>query len=267
MLLLSKFDGMTNAIDNWQSGLRDGFPLAIAYFAVAFAFGIHATNYKLWVFDAFLISLTNLTSSGQFVGVILISKGCTFLEMAITEIVLNIRYLIMSCSVSQKYDADLPLIHRAITACAVTDEMFGLVCCQPGKVSPFYTYGLMTMTIPSWCVGTICGCFSGTLLSPSLKSALGIVIFALYLAIVVPPAKHEKVVRYVCIASIIVGLIFANLPTTKGILPGLRILMVTCIVSSIAALICPVKEDEATKTANETIKAHKEAMEVELYDE
>lgn len=264
---MSKFDGMTNAIDNWQSGLRDGFPLGIAYFAVAFAFGIVAAKSHLSIFDSFFMSLTNLTSAGQFVGITLIQAKVSYMEMFLTQIILNIRYLIMSCSLSQKYDADLPVIHRAICACAVTDEMFGVVCCQPGKVSPFYTYGLLFMTVPSWCLGTVCGCFSGSLLSKSLISALGIVVYALYFAIVVPPAKHDKVVRYVCFASIIMALGFAYLPYLKTFTSGMRILIITIVVSSVAAILCPVKDDIAAKTAEDTIKAHKEAMKVELYDE
>lgn len=264
---MSKFDGMTNAIDNWQSGLRDGLPLGIAYFAVAFAFGIVAAKSHLSIFDSFFMSLTNLTSAGQFVGLSLIAANVSYMEMFLTQLVLNIRYLIMSCSLSQKYDADLPLIHRALVSFAVTDEMFGVVCCQPGKVSPFYTYGLLCMTVPSWCLGTVCGCFSGSLLSKSLKSALGIVVFALYFAIIVPPSKHDKVVRSVCIASMIFAVILYYCPYTKTLSPGMRVMIITLVIASIAAILRPVKDDIAAKTAEDTIKAHKEAMEVELYDE
>lgn len=264
---MSKFDGMTNAIDNWQSGLRDGFPLGIAYFAVAFAFGIVAAKSHVSIFDSFLISLTNLTSAGQFTGLGLIAAKVSYVEMFLTQIILNIRYLIMSCSLSQKYDADLPLIHRAITSFAVTDEMFGVVCCQPGKVSPFYTYGLLFMTVPSWCLGTVCGCFSGSLLPKALVSALGIVVYSLFFAIVVPPSKHDKVVRNVCVASMIMAVALAYLPYVKTLSSGMRIMIITLVVSGVAAILCPVKDDIAAKTAEATIKAHKEAMKVELYDE
>lgn len=258
---------MTNAIDNWQNGLRDGFPLGIAYFAVSFAFGIYATKNNISIFDSFLISLTNLTSAGQFAGVDMIFKGVSYFEMAITELVLNIRYLIMSCSLSQKYDSDLPLVHRSITAFAITDEIFGVVCCQQGKVSPFYTYGIMFMTIPSWCLGTVCGCFSGTLLSKSLISALGIMVYALYFAIIVPTMKKDKVIRNVCIATIFTTCFLTFAPYFKNWSSGMRILLVTVAISSIAAILKPVKEDIAATTAKETIEAHKEAMKVELYDE
>ncbi len=264
---MSKFDGMTNAIDNWQNGLRDGLPLGIAYFAVSFAFGIYATKNNISIFDSFIISLTNLTSAGQFAGIDMITRGSAIIEVVITELVINIRYLIMSCSLSQKYDSDLPLIHRAITAFAITDEIFGVVCCQPGKVSPFYTYGIMCMTIPSWCLGTVCGCFSGTFLSKSLITSLGIAVYSLYFAIIVPPSKNDKIIRNVCIAAMVLAVIFAYTPYLKDLLPGIRILIITVSISSIAALICPVKDDIAETTAKETIKAHKEAMKVELYDE
>lgn len=264
---MSKFDGMTNAIDNWQGGLRDGFPLAIAYFTLSFAFGIFASNHNIGSFESFLISLTNVTSAGQFVGVTLIAKKISFIEMALTQLILNSRYLIMSCSVSQKYDSDLPLIHRCLVSLAITDEIFGMVSCQKGKVSPFYTYGIMCMTTSSWCLGTICGCISGSLLSPTLTSALHFVLYCLYFAIIIPPSKTDKAVRYVCIASIIIAVIFSYLPYIKTIQPGIRILIITLIVSSIAAVLKPVEKDIAATTAEEHIEAHKEAMKVELYDE
>ena len=264
---MSKFDGMTNAIDNWQNGLRDGFPLGIAYFAVSFAFGIYAAKNNISIFDSFLISLTNLTSAGQFAGVDMIFKGVSYFEIAITEVVLNIRYLIMSCSLSQKYDSDLPLVHRSITAFAITDEIFGVVCCQKGKVSPFYTYGIMFMTIPTWCLGTVCGCFSGTLLSKSLISALGIMVYALYFAIIVPITKKDKTIRNVCIATIFTTCTLTFAPYFKNWSSGMRILLITVVISSIAAILKPVKDDIATTTEKETLEAHKEAMKVELYDE
>ncbi len=263
---MSKFDGMTNAIDNWQSGLRDGLPLGVAYFAVSFAFGLVAARNNFSIFDSFFMSLTNLTSAGQFKGLELINAHVPYIEMFFTQIIINIRYLIMSCSISQKYDYDLPLIHRCITSFAITDEIFGVICCQPGKVSPFYTYGLMFMTIPGWCLGTVCGCFSGTLLPKSLISALGIAVFALFFAIIVPPSKKDKVIRYVCIASMLLATGFAYLPYLKILSSGMKVLIITILVSSVAAIIHPVKEDIASKAAKEAIDAHREAMKVELYD-
>ena len=258
---------MTNAIDNWQNGLRDGLPLGIAYFVVSFGFGIIATKSHLSMFDSFLMSLTNLTSAGQFAGLGLIAAKISYAEMFLTQLILNIRYLIMSCSLSQKYDSDLPLIHRAITAFAITDEIFGVVCCQKGKVSPFYTYGIMFMTIPSWCLGTVCGCFSGTLLSKSLIGALGVVVYALYFAIIVPPSKHDKVIRNVCIAAMILSTSFAYLPYISSLSSSIRIMIITVLLSSIAAIVKPVEEDIAATTAKDHIEAHKEAMKVELYNE
>ncbi len=264
---MSKFDGMTNAIDNWQSGLRDGLPIAIAYFAVSFAFGIAATKNHLPMFDAFLMSFTNMTSAGQFSALTLIPGGIGYFEMAIAQIVLNLRYLIMSCSLSQKYDSDLPLIHRSICAFPITDELFGIVCCQPGKVSPFYTYGLMTLCIPSWSLGTICGCYSGSLLSPALISTLGIVIYAMFFAIIVPPSKSDKVIRNVCIASLTLAYGLSIFPITCAWSSGVRILFVTFVIAGIAAIVHPVTDnDVASTTADAMAKAHKEAMEVDLYE-
>ena len=264
---MSKFDGMTNALDNWQSGIRDGLPISIAYFAVSFAFGIAATKSHLSLVDASLMSLTNVTSAGQFSALTLIPAGCTYLEMAVAQLVINLRYLIMSCSLSQKYDSDLPIIHRIICSMAVTDELFGVVCCQPGVVSPFYTYGLMTLCIPSWFLGTVCGCFSGKLLSPALISTLGIVIYAMFFAILVPTAKQDRIVRNVCLASLALSCSLAYLPITCNWSSGMRILATTLVVAGIAAKLHPVTDnDVATRTAEAKTKAHAEAMKVELYD-
>lgn len=258
---MSKFDGYTNAIDKWQNGLRDGLPIGLAYFAIAFAFGMLAAKYKMSMFDTILMSATNITSAGQFTAVALIPTGISYLEMAMTQVILNLRYIIMSCSLSQKYDSDLPLKHRCITSFAITDEIFGLVCCQPGKVSPFYTYGIMCMTLPSWIIGTACGCYSGSLLPKALISTLGIVVYALFVAIIVPPSKHDPVIKKVCIWSILISYALGSLKCLESIQSGFKILFVTFLVAGVAAKLCPVTDDVATATEKATKKAHKEAME------
>lgn len=265
---MSKFDGMTNAMDNWQWGMRDGLPLGIAYFAVSFAFGMFASNKGFSILDTLLVSVTNITSAGQFTGVTMIMAGCTYIDMVMTQLVLNLRYLIMSTSLSQKYDSDLPLIHRMICSFPITDEIFGLISCRESKVSPFYTYGIMTMALPSWALGTLCGAYSGTLLSKSVSSALGIVIYSLFIAMLTKPAEKDKTIRYVVFSALCLGMIISYLPYLNTLSPGIKIIIITVIVSSIAAIIKPINDDDVLKEETESYAmAREEAMSIDWEDD
>lgn len=141
----------------FYSGLIHGIPIGLGYLAVSFTFGIMAVSSGLSVFQSVLISLTNLTSAGQFAGLGIITAGSSYLEMAAVQLVINLRYCLMSCSLSQKLDHKMPLFHRFLMAYGVTDEIFGVSVCHPGTLSPFYSYGLMSAAVPGWTLGTLLG--------------------------------------------------------------------------------------------------------------
>ena len=141
----------------YQDGLRDGVPIALGYFAVAFTLGIAARNAGFSAFQAAVSSLLNHASAGEYAVISLVAAGAGYWEMAVMALVSNARYLLMSCSLSQKLASDAPLVHRALVGFGITDEIFGVSAAVPGRLNPFYTYGAMSVSIPSWALGTFLG--------------------------------------------------------------------------------------------------------------
>ena len=141
----------------FTAGFKDGIPICLGYIAVSFTFGIMAKKVGISIFDAVLISLTNVTSAGQFAGLSLIASTASYIEMAITQLIINLRYCLMSCALSQKIDPEAPLIHRFFIAYGVTDEIFGVTVCKGGKLSPFYSYGVIFISVFGWVFGTFLG--------------------------------------------------------------------------------------------------------------
>ena len=220
-------------------------PIGLGYFAVSFTFGMAAVKGGLSVFEATMISLLNLTSAGQFAGIDIMFGGGTLVEMAVTQLIINLRYSLMSFTISQKYDRSYPFWHRFIVAFGVTDEIFGVTAAQPGKVSPFFNYGAMILSIPGWTLGTLAGAISGSLLPAFMTSALGVAIYGMFLAIIIPPAKHNKVVAGVVAGAMLLSTIFEYAPVLSKISDGFVIIIVTVVVASIAAYFFPHTGKEA----------------------
>ncbi|MBP2651049.1 MAG: putative branched-chain amino acid permease (azaleucine resistance) [Firmicutes bacterium] len=167
---------MNDNITNWKNGVKDGIPIFLGYVAVSFTFGIMAKNAGLTPLAAVIMSVTNVTSAGQFAALGLIGASSSYFEMAVTQLVLNLRYCLMSCSLSQKLDGKVPFVHRFLVAYGVTDEIFGVSVCKNGRLSPFYSYGLMSIAIPGWVLGTFLGVVSGSILPGRVISALSIAL-------------------------------------------------------------------------------------------
>ena len=201
----------------FYSGLIHGIPIGLGYLAVSFTFGIMAVSSGLSVFQSVLISLTNLTSAGQFAGLGIITAGSSYLEMAAVQLVINLRYCLMSCSLSQKLDHKMPLFHRFLMAYGVTDEIFGVSVCHPGTLSPFYSYGLMSAAVPGWTLGTLLGALSGSLLPERLLNALGVALYGMFLAIIVPPARENRILRAVVLLSMTASFVFTLIPVLNTI--------------------------------------------------
>ena len=177
--------------ENFRKGMKDGVPIALGYFAVSFTFGMMAVAGGLSIWQAVLISLTNLTSAGQFAGLDIIFAGGSMWEMAMTQLIINLRYCLMSFSLSQKFRREESGILKYIAAFGVTDEIFGISAAQEGKVSVFYNYGAMCVAIPGWTLGTLAGGISGSLLPDFMLSALSVAIYGMFLAIIIPPSKEQ----------------------------------------------------------------------------
>lgn len=234
---------MKTNITEWKDGFQNGIPIALGYFAVSFTFGILAKQFGLNPFEAVFMSATNVTSAGQFAGLTLIVAVATVAEVAVTQLIINSRYFLMSFALSQKIDHDTPVFHRFMMAHGITDEIFGVSVARPGRLNPYYVYGVMSAAIPGWALGTLFGVISGNVLPPRLTSALSIALFGMLLAVIIPPAKGNKVISGLIIVSMVVSLAFAKFPVLMDISSGVKIIVLTVIIAGIAAFLFPVKEN------------------------
>ena len=234
---------MSTNLKEWQKGVKDGIPIALGYMAVSFTFGIIAKQSGLNPFEAVFLSITNFTSAGQFAGLTLIATSAAFLEIALTQLIINSRYFLMSAALSQKIDQRTPLIHRMLMAIGISDEVFGLSMTVQGKLNPYYTYGIISMAMPGWALGTLLGVVSGNVLPPRMVSALSIALYGMLLAVIIPPAKGNKMLTVLIIISMVASLLFASLPILNTISSGVKIILLTIVIAGIAAILFPVKEE------------------------
>ena len=235
---------MNERILQFKAGLKDGVPIGLGYLAVSFTFGIMAKGAGLTILEAVVLSLTNLTSAGQFAGLGIITAGSSLVEMALAQLIINLRYCLMSCSLSQKLDSKMPHFHRFLMAYGVTDEIFGVSVCKNGILSPYFSYGLMAMAVPGWTIGTLLGAVSGSLLPTRLLSALNVALYGMFLAVIIPPARENKVLRMVILVSMALSFLFTQIPVLRDISSGFKIIILTFIVAGSAAVLFPVKEEE-----------------------
>lgn len=233
---------LSTNLREWRRGLKNGIPIALGYFAVSFTFGILAKQAGLNPFEAVFMSATNLTSAGQFAGLTLIASSAAIIEIVLSQLIINSRYFLMSFALSQKIDAKTPFSHRFIMAFGITDEIFGVSSASSGKLNPYYVYGLMSVAIPGWALGTLFGVISGNILPPRLISALSIALFGMLLAVIIPPAKGNKTLTGLIITSMVLSLIFSELQVFQEISSGLKIIILTILVAGVAAFVFPVKE-------------------------
>ncbi len=228
----------------FMAGLTDGVPTALGYLSVAFGFGISAVGSGLSPLAAVLISLTNLTSAGQLAGIAVIAANLPLFEMALTQLVINIRYFLMSLSLSQKLDESYTLRHRLITSFGITDENFGVASSKKGLLRPSYMYGLIILPIIGWTLGTLLGAVAGNILPAAINAALGIAIYGMFVAIVVPSAKSDKGILLAVMCAIIISCAIAFIPLFSFITSGFAIIIAAVVAAVIAAALFPVKDEE-----------------------
>lgn len=226
-------------------GIKVGMPICLGYLAVSFTLGITARNAGLTAWQAFLASLTTNASAGQYAGFTVIAAAGSYMEMAIMELVANVRYLLMSCSLSQKLGSETGLLHRLMVGFDVTDEIFGVSVSVPGKLNPFYNYGMMAVAIPGWSLGTLFGVIMGNVLPDNIVSALSVGLYGMFIAIIIPPARKNKVLAGLIIISMAASFFFSRQPLLAQISPGIRTIILTVVIAGIAAVLFPVKEDSA----------------------
>ena len=227
---------------NFNKGIKDGIPIALGYLSVSFSFGLMVVNNDLSILTAVLISMTNLTSAGQVAGLAVITAGGTYAEMALTQLIINIRYALMSISLSQKLDKSFTLPHRFTTAFGITDEIFAVASSKPVEVSKGYMYGLIIMPFIGWSMGTLTGAVAGNILPAMLKAALGIAIYGMFLAIIIPSARDSAGVLFAVLVAAAISCVLRYAPIFKSITQGFAIIICAVTAACAAALLFPVKE-------------------------
>ena len=225
-------------------GMRDGMPIALGYLAVAFTLGIAARNSGLTAFQATLASLLNNASAGEYAGFTVIREQLSYVEMAVMIFITNMRYLLMSCALSQKLAETTRLPERLLVGFGVTDEIFGVSVAVPGYLNPRYSYGLMAVAIPGWALGTCLGVVMGNVLPASVVSALSVGLYGMFIAVIVPPARKNRVLAGLIVISMAASLLFAKVPPMSGLSTGMRVIILTVVLSAAAAILFPVKEED-----------------------
>lgn len=223
-------------------GISHGIPIALGYLSVSFGFGIMAVKSGLTITMATIISAVNLTSAGQAAGVSIIAAGGTLVEMALTQLTINLRYALMALSLSQKLDKSFSLPKRLIASYGITDEIFAVAASQPDKLRASYMYGLILISFLGWTSGTFLGAAAGNLLPQALTDAMGIVLYGMFIAIIIPPSRKERSVLLAVIIAAIISILFKYLFTM--ISGGFAVIISAVAASAAAALIFPVKDEE-----------------------
>ena len=227
----------------YLKGVKDGIPIALGYFAVSFTLGILAKKAGITAFQAMLATGLTNASAGGYAAFNLIGEDGSYSALALTELIVNARYLLMSCALSQKFSPKTSIIHRMLVAFNVTDEVFGISVSVKGNLNPYYNYGASSVSIPGWALGTFFGVVMGNVLPASAVSALSVGLYGMFLAIIIPPAKRDKVIAGIIPISMLSSLLFAKLPYLSNISSGMRVIILTVAISLICAILFPKEEE------------------------
>ncbi|MDD7221464.1 MAG: AzlC family ABC transporter permease [Eubacteriales bacterium] len=225
------------------SGFRDGIPIALGYLAVSFGLGISCRAASLTPFQGFLLSLLNNASAGEYGGITIMAADEGFLVMAAMMLVINARYLLMSCALSQHLSPNTPLGFRLLIGFDMTDELFGIAIAQPGYLNVWYFIGAMCATIPGWSFGTLLGVLCGNLMPQWAVSGFSVMLFGMFLAIIIPEGRKNRVILGFIGVSFLLSYAAAKLPLVCQLSDGMRILLLTVAISSAAAILFPHKEE------------------------
>lgn len=235
-----------NRLNYWE-GLRDGLPIGLGYLAVSFTLGIAAKKAGLSALQATLMSFTNNTSAGEFAALATICAGSPYLEMAVMQLVINMRYLLMSCALSQRIDPRFPVFHRFIMGFGVTDEIFGISVSRLDKLNPFYMYGAMSLAIPGWSLGTFLGVILGNILPANIVDALSVALYGMFLAIIIPPARKNKIIAGLVVISMAASYVVSHLSVFAVISSGMRVIILTVLIAGVAAVLFPIEDEKDGK--------------------
>ena len=226
---------------DFSLGFRQGIPIGLGYLSVSFSFGIQAVNNGLSVFQSGLVSLTNLTSAGQFAGISVIATGGSLITMALTQLIINLRYALMSTALSQKLSSSFSREKKLFIAFFNTDEIFAVAISRESEITFPYMLGLIILPLLGWVGGTIFGAAAAKVIPDFLMSALGIALYGMFIAIITPVARKSKAVTLVILVAIIISCLFYYLPMIRNINTGLVIVISTVFSSALGAALFPMK--------------------------
>ena len=224
-------------------GLKDGIPIMLGYFAVSIALGISARNAGMTAPQATIASALIMASAGQYIGFTLIAAGASYAEVMVMEAIANARYLLMSTALSQKLDPKLPLRHRLLMGLWITDEIFGVSMSVEGRLNPYYIYGMAAVATPGWALGTLTGVVLGNVLPVRVVSALSVGLFGMFISIFVPPMRKNRIIAALVAISFAASYAMGAVSWFDGISSGIKIIILTVVISLGAALLFPVKEE------------------------
>ncbi|NMD38890.1 MAG: AzlC family ABC transporter permease [Christensenellaceae bacterium] len=228
----------------FKEGFRDGIPIGLGYFAVSFSLGIAARNAGLNALEGFIASALCNASAGQYAGFALIAANASYIEIALVTLIANARYLLMSAAMSQRISPKTGLLHRLIVGHYITDELFGIAIAKPGYLNPWYTYGAVAFAGPCWATGTALGIIAGNILPLRVVSALSVALYGMFLAIIIPPARQNKVIAFIVALSFACSFAADYFPLISQLSSGIKIIVLTVVLSTAAALLFPHKEVE-----------------------
>ena len=234
-------------LNEYRTGVRRGLPVGMGYFSVSFGFGAMAVSQGVGVAHAALISATNLTSAGQFAGLTLIVAQAGLWELILTMLVINSRYSLMSLALSQRMGEKIGILPRLIIAFFNTDEIFALAMARERALTMPFMLGLGTLPIIGWTGGTLCGALAGSLLPGNIRAALGVMLYGMFIAIVVPPAKKERQILAAVVLALICSCLFAWVPGLKNVSAGISIVLCTVAAAAVCAVLFPIPDEEVAQ--------------------
>lgn len=229
---------------SFAKGMRDCTVTAAGYFVVSFALGISMHRAGLNGLQSFVCALLNNASAGEYAGIAMIASSASLLQTALITLTTNIRYLLMSCSLSQKLSEDISVAQRMLIGFDVTDELFGLAISQEGMLSPWYYYGMMALALPAWAFGTLIGALAGEVMSASLISAFSASLYVMFLAIIIPAGKKDHTVGRLVVIGFTLSYFLSVVPLVSLIPEGVRTIVLTIALAAGAAVLAPVKEEK-----------------------
>ena len=230
----------------FAEGMRDAIPIGLGYLAVSFSLGIMAKNSGLSVLQSFVASLMCIASAGEYAGFVLIAAKAAYIEVAVMTLVVNARYMLMSCALSQKFSPNERLSHRFFSGYFVTDEIFGITMARDGFLNPYYVYGAAFTAVPLWAIGTAVGAVAGQWLPQSIVSALSVALYGMFIAIIIPPARKNKIIAGIITVCFVLSYLSSFIPEGWGLSSGTVTIILTVAISSLAAVLFPKDDVEDT---------------------